>query len=171
MQSWSFFLFFSFFLFSFGSKEGGSIEYVPPLPGGRNGADGAQLLVDAHQTNVGVRLDAGRATGPGPRGRPNSGAVRDRVDIRALRARGGGGRAPVVLVDGEGRVIPLVVAGARRGASLEVGGSRGLVAGGGEGARRGQHEGGDLGGALHFRGEKGFFFREEMWLRKLVGTL
>lgn len=129
-----------------------SIEYIPPLPGGRNRADGAQLLVDAHQTNVGVRLDAGRATSPGPRGRPHSSAVGDRVDARALRARGGLGRTPVVLVDGEGRVIPLVVAGAGGGASLEVGGRRGDSAGGGEGARRGQHEGGDLGGALHFGG-------------------
>lgn len=125
-------------------------EYVPPLPGGRNGANGAQLLVDAHQTNVGVRLDAGRAAGPGPRGRPDSRAVRDGVDARALRARGGLGRTPVVLVDGERRVIPLVVAGAGGRASLEVGGGSRSGAGRGEGARRGQHEGGDLGGALHF---------------------
>lgn len=121
---------------------------LPPLPGGWDGGDGFQLLVDAHEADVAVRLDAGGAAGPRPRGRPDGNIVRDGGHRGALGAGARGGGAPVVLVDGVWGVVPLVegVAGLRR-PGFE--GRRGRRGRGGEGAGRGQEEGGDLGGELH----------------------
>lgn len=45
------------------------------LPGGGNGRDGGQLLVDVLQRNIGVGLDAAGAASPGPASRPGDGAA------------------------------------------------------------------------------------------------
>lgn len=52
-------------------KKGGAKKDSLPLPGGRDRVDSADLLVDAHQADVGVGLDTAGAALPRPRGGPN----------------------------------------------------------------------------------------------------
>lgn len=90
---------------------------LPPVPFGSQGRDGAELLVDALNSDVGVGLNLASSSSPGPAGRPRDIAAGNGVEGSALGTRVGVGLAPKVVVDdvtscGDGGVLLADLGGA-----------------------------------------------------------
>lgn len=98
--------------------------HLRPFPNGRNRRNGGKLLVDVLKSYIGVRLDVGRPSGPGPGRGPCNGVTAQRLERGTLGARGGITGSPVVVVDGVSASLQRLESVAREGSVACLNGAR-----------------------------------------------